>query len=556
MHRLLGRRLSTQVVIVQIVILVVTIGVGLIIVQQYLRNQADSRYEHQALAVAESMASQPAVIGGVEAGHPGGVIQALATAAMKATGASFVVVTNVQGIRFSHPNPRLIGKPVQDDPEPRSSEPFRTGRLWMGVQHGTLGEVAAGKVPLRDHGQLIGEVSVGFPVGDATTQLARELRSFADYMILAIGLGVLTALGFARWLKRQTFGLELREIAGLLQEREAMLHGIREAVLGYDKNERVILANDAAQKLLQLPPDFEGRPLAEVLPPGRLGDVASGKICGADLLVLTGDRVLVANRMPIRLAHRRHLGWVVTFHDQTESEILKRELDEAIGLADALRAQSHEFSNRLHTLVGLVELQQYDEAVRFVTCVSAARDAMTEELKNSIGDARLVAMILAKTSLADERGVELGVAADSYVAGTIINISEVLTVTGNLIDNAIEATAQQTQLRRVELTIVSAAADLLIRVRDSGPGVPDEARDAIFTDGFTTKSSPTGAHRGIGLALVRQITERRGGMLSVGRDGGAVFTAVLPGVLEAGESADDDQLANADGTSVQATVST
>ena len=128
-------------------------------------------------------------------------------------------------------------------------------------------------------------------------------------------------------------------------------------------------------------------------------------------------------------------------------------------------------------------------------------------------------------------GVELRVAPDSSVSGTIVDISEVLTVTGNLIDNAIDATAQQKDLRRVELTIVSVAADLLIRVRDSGPGVPDEAREAIFTDGFTTKSSPTGAHRGIGLALVRQITERRGGMLSVGRDGGAVFTAVLPGVV-------------------------
>ena len=247
--------------------------------------------------------------------------------------------------------------------------------------------------------------------------------------------------------------------------------------------------------------------------------------------MLTGDRVLVANRMPIRLAHRRHLGWVVTFHDQTESEILKRELAEAIGLTDALRAQSHEFSNRLHTLVGLVELGQYDEAIRFVTGVSAARDAITEELKNSIGDARLVAMILAKTSLADEKGVELRIAPDCSVSGSIIDISEVLTVTGNLIDNAIDATAQQKGLRRVELTIVSVASDLLIRVRDSGPGVPDEAREAIFTDGFTTKSSPTGAHRGIGLALVRQITERRGGMLSVGRDGGAVFTAVLSGVI-------------------------
>lgn len=166
-----------------------------------------------------------------------------------------------------------------------------------------------------------------------------------------------------------------------------------------------------------------------------------------------------------------------------------------------------------------------------MTGVSAARDAITEELKNSIGDARLVAMILAKTSLADEKGVELRIAPDCSVSGSIIDISEVLTVTGNLIDNAIDATAQQKGLRRVELTIVSVASDLLIRVRDSGPGVPDEAREAIFTDGFTTKSSPTGAHRGIGLALVRQITERRGGMLSVGRDGGAVFTAVLSGVI-------------------------
>ena len=540
MQRLLGRRLSTQVVIMQIVILVVTIAAGLVVLQWNLRQQADGRYEQQALAVAASVAAEPAVIKGVEAARPGGEVQQLATATMKTTGALFVVITNAHGIRFSHPNPRLIGKPVQNDPEPKSTEPFRTGHAWTGMQRGSLGPVAAGKVPLRDqgnHGRLIGEVSVGFPVHDVASQLAGELRSFVAYMVLVLALGVLAALGFARWLKRQTFGLELREIAGLLQEREAMLHGIREAVFGYDKNERVLLANDAAQRLLQLPADFEGRPLREVLQPGRLGDVAAGEISGSDLLVLAGDRVLVANRMPIRLAHRRHLGWVVTFHDQTESEVLKRELDAAIGLTEALRAQSHEFANRLHTLVGLVELKQYKEAIRFVTEVSATRDAMTDELKSSIGDARLVALILAKSSLADERGVELRVAADSHVAGAIVDISEVLTVTGNLIDNAIDATAQQRDTRRVELTIVSVAADLLIRVRDSGPGVPEEAREAIFKGGFTTKSSPTGAHRGIGLALVRQITERRGGMLSVGRDSGAVFTAVLPAVVSLPETA-------------------
>jgi two-component system, CitB family, sensor kinase len=182
-------------------------------------------------------------------------------------------------------------------------------------------------------------------------------------------------------------------------------------------------------------------------------------------------------------------------------------------------------------LGGLVELGQYEEAIRFVTGVSAARDELTEQLKAAIGDLRLVALTLAKSSLADERGVLLRVTAGSHVDGAITDIGAVLTVTGNLIDNAIEAMAQAPDPRWVELTVVSAGNGLLIRVRDSGPGVPDGKREAIFADGFTSKASPTGARRGLGLALVRQITQRRGGMISVGRDGGAVFTAVLPGCV-------------------------
>jgi two-component system CitB family sensor kinase len=538
------QRLSTQVVITQVAILVVTMAAGFAIVQWNLKRQLYGQYENRSLVLAQTLASQPSVVDAVIHGRPGGQAQFLATAAMDKTHALFVVITNPQGIRFSHPNPALIGKPVQDDPEPPASESFRTGKPWMGIQKGTLGPVAAGKAPLWYRGKLSGEVSVGFSVGRVSQQFGDTLPSLAAYLLGVLAVGVLAALGLARRLKRQTFGLELGEIAGLLQEREAMLHGIREAVLGYDRSERVIFANDAARRLLRLPPSFLGRPLRELLPSGRLGDIARGEISGSDLLVLGGDRVLVANRMPIKINNRRHLGWVVTFHDQTESESLKRELDEAIGLTEALRAQSHEFANRMHTLVGLVELGQYDEAIRFVTDVSQARDALTEQLKTAIRDPKLVALTLAKSSLADERGVQLRVAADCHVDADLTDVTPVLTVAGNLIDNAIEATAQAPEPRWVELTVVSAGANLLIRVRDSGPGVPHDMREAIFTDGFTSKSSPTGARRGLGLALVRQITERRGGMVSVGQDGGAVFTAVLPGCLDV--PAENGAIAGAD----------
>jgi two-component system CitB family sensor kinase len=459
------------------------------------------------------------------------------------TGALFVVITNRQGIRYTHPNAALIGTPIDyHDPEPRASEPFRTGIPWMGIQHGTLGLVAAGKAPLwTAGGQLAGEVSVGFAVTAVNRQMSTALPSLVVYMLAFLAVGVLAALALSRRLKRQTFGLELSEIAALLQEREAMLHGIKEAVLGYDPAERVLLANDAARSLLALPPSFARKPLRAMLPAGRLADVVTGAVTGSDLLVLHGDQVLVANRMPISRGNRQ-LGWVVTFQDRTESESLKRALAEATGVADTLRAQSHEFANRLHTLVGLVELGHYAEAVQFVTDVSAARGELTDQLVEAIGEPKLAALILAKVSLADERDVALRVMPDSHVGQRITAIREVLTVAGNLIDNAIDAASSAAspaapsagiRSREVELTLVAAESDLLIRVRDSGPGVPHDMRDQIFMDGVTTKSSVTGARRGLGLALVRQIVVAMGGMVSVGHDGGAVFTAVLPGCLAA-----------------------
>jgi two-component system, CitB family, sensor kinase len=538
------QRLSTQVVLLMVAILALTMAGGFYVLQRDLRGQLNDQFEHRALSVAQTLAAEQTVAEQAANGRPGGQLQVLATQVRQHTDALFVVITNAQGIRLTHPNPALIGTPITyQDPEPDTTEPFRTGRPWLGMQRGTLGSVAAGKAPLFLNGRLVGQVSVGYAVKWVSSALSGTLLSFVIYLLGMLAIGVIAALALARRLKRQTFGLELGEIAALLQEREAMLHGIREAVLGYDTGGRILLANDAARDLLGLPAEFAGRKLRYMLPPGRLADVATGVVTGSDLLVLHEDRVLVANRMPIT-RNNQQLGWVVTFQDRTESETLKRSLDEATGLADTLRAQSHEFANRLHTLVGLVELGHYAEAVEFVTGLSAARGELTDQLTEAIGEPKLAALILGKMSLADERDVSLRLMPDSRVRH-ITAITQVLTVAGNLIDNAIDAAALAPAPREVELTLVAAESDLLIRVRDSGPGVPQDLREEIFTDGVTTKSSVTGARRGLGLALVRQIVEGMGGMVSVGQDGGAVFTAVLPGCLDAPRPDDqlpDDQL--------------
>ena len=525
------QRLSTQVVLLMVAILVVTLAGGAFVVDLNLHGQLNDQFEHRALSVAQTLAGERNVAEQVADGGPGGELQTMATQVREQTGALFVVITNSRGIRYTHPKPALIGTPITyEDPEPDTTESFRTGQEYLGLQHGTLGPVAAGKAPLWLHGRLVGEVSVGFAAENVFKQFVGALPSLLLYLLGVLAVGVLAALALARRLKRQTFGLELGEIAALLQEREAMLHGIKEAVLGYDNGGRVLLANDAARDLLGLPDEFAGSKLRYMLPPGRLADVVTGAVTGSDLLVLHEDRVLVANRMPI-IRNNQQLGWVVTFQDRTESETLKRSLDEVTGLADTLRAQSHEFANRLHTLVGLVELGHYAEAVEFVTGLSAARGELTDQLVAAIGEPKLAALILAKVSLASERDVQLRLMPDSRVGQRITAITPVLTVVGNLIDNAIDAAALAPAPREVELTLVAAESDILVRVRDTGPGVPHEMREQIFTDGVTTKSSVTGARRGLGLALVRQIVEGMGGMVSVGQDGGAVFTAVLPGCL-------------------------
>ena len=274
------------------------------------------------------------------------------------------------------------------------------------------------------YGKLIGEVSVGFKYAYLSQTISDALPSLAVYLLGVLAVGVLAALALARRLKRQTFGLELGEIAALLQEREAMLHGIREGVLGYDKSGRVLLANDPARTLLGLPPNFLGRPIRDMLPPGRIADVVTGKATGSDLLVLHEDRILAANRMPIR-SDRQHarLGGHVPGPHRVRRP--KRELDEAIGLTETLRAQSHEFANRLHTLVGLVELGHTREAIQFVTDVSAARSELTDQLVDAIGEPKLAALILAKVSLADERDVRLRIMPDSRVGRLVSANGEV-----------------------------------------------------------------------------------------------------------------------------------
>jgi len=520
-----ARRLSSQILAFQLLILTGTLLVGFALALHQARVRVDDQYEQRALGVARSVTAIPGIADAVDRRDRSGLVQRRAERVRRATGMDFVVVADALGVRYSHPNPARIGERLSTDP----SEAL-DGRTVLTVEKGTLGRSARAKVPLRaSDGRIVGIVSVGILEGALHDEEQNLLLVMALYMAIALGLGLAASLLLARRLKRQTFGLELDQLASLVQEREAMLHGIREGVAIVGPDGRLLLVNDEARRLVDLPRDAVGRKVDEVAEPGRLADLLCGRTPGEDQLLVRGRRLIVANRMPVR-RDGRDLGAVITLRDRTELESLVRELDSVRGLSDAMRAQAHEFSNRLHTLAGLLAMGDLDAARRFISEVTDADANLRRALTERVADQRIAALLLAKSVVASERGIELQLVEDARLEHELVDVREGLTVLGNLIDNALDAApAGERRPPLVRVFVADEAGALLVRVRDTGPGVASTERDRVFEPGYSTKQ---GRGRGVGLSLIRQLAERRGGWVEVddAEDGlgGAVFTAWLP----------------------------
>ena len=518
--------LAYQILVFQVAIILLSALIGAAAAVWQAGQELDRQYEQRSLAIAESVATNLAIQDALLNHDPDGSIQRAAEDVRRSTGARYVVVTDAQGIRYSHPNPAMIGKLVDEDPSA-----VLAGHTWVGVQKGTLGVSARGKAPIFNQGHVIGLVSVGYLEDTVGQQLLADLPGFATTVLLSLGLGVAGSMLLASRLKRQTFGLEPYEIAGLLEEREASLQGIHEGAIATDGDGTITLANDQARRLLSLPTDCVGRKVAQVLPQGRLLKFLSGGLKDEDEVLLAGERVLVASRRAI-LVRGREIGHVATLRDTTELTGLARGLG-VDSLTDALRAQAHEFANRLHTIAGLMQLGRPEEAMKLIAQTSGVHQELTESLLERVGDPVLGALLLAKAAIASERGVELRVSDNTVMTRSALDSEDLITLLGNLIDNALDAAATSDG-RWVSVSVTEQDDELVVKVHDSGSGIPDGVDGQIFQEGFSTKAGPNRKRRGFGLALVRQVARRNGGDVTVVNNGGALFMVRIPQNVAAG----------------------
>ncbi|GAA2257546.1 sensor histidine kinase [Streptomyces amakusaensis] len=518
------QRVFSQVLLMQLAIAtgVTVLATGFFLAP--LSAQLDDQAMRRALAIAQT-ASSPEIVNGLTHTRPTatGPVQAEAERIRRATDAEYVVVMDLSGVRWSHTSLDQIGKVVSTDPSAALA-----GREVMEIDSGTLGRSARGKVPLHDdEGRIIGAVSVGIEYDSVRDRLFSAIPGLLLYAGGALAAGAIAAYLISRRLQRQTHDLAFSDISALLAEREAMLHGIREGVVALDPKGRIRLMNDEAQRLLGLESNGRGLPLEQLLGEGRTTDVLTGRVTGEDLVTVRGHRVLIANRMPTLDG-----GAVATLRDRTELEQLGRELDSTHGLIDALRAQDHEHANRLHTLLGLLELEMHEEAVDFVTEVVGVHRATAEQVTEKVHDPLLASLLVGKATVAAERGVSLRLAPETLLPDRLVDPRGLVTVVGNLVDNAMDAACGSAD-PRIEVEMHSEGRTAVLRVTDSGPGVPAEQRELIFTEGWTTKELPAHGKRGLGLALVRRLAERQGGSARVreAEGGGAEFVVVLPEAL-------------------------
>lgn len=344
------------------------------------------------------------------------------------------------------------------------------------------------------------------------------------YFTIAGLIGIGGSLLIARRVKRQTLGLEPAEITALVEQREAMLHGVREGVIGVDGNGRVAFANDEAIALLDLAGPASGRPVDDLDVPPEVRAALGGEAGGRDVIAAVGSRLLVLNAQPVRVRSRR-TGWVTTMRDRTELLSLEQELAAAQAGTDTLRAQVHEFRNRLHAIAGMAELGRVDQVSEFVHAVMSDLDGRIGQVSAQVEDPAIASLLVAKASRADELGIHLTLTEGSRLGAQPGALSaDLVTVVGNLIDNAFDAVSAG---GRVEVELTEADGRIVVEVADTGGGISESDLARVFELGWTTKDGADAGSHGFGLALTRMACRRHGGSVSVGHREGAVLRAEL-----------------------------
>ena len=524
---LLPRTLHGRMLLLMFLLLGALVSITWLMVSMLVSSILEEYIGRNALNVSKTVSLTTVVHEGLK-NKNSTQIQLYAESVRKATGARFVVVGDHEGRRYSHPVPERIGKLMVGGDNPRALE---RGEAYVSKAVGTLGPSMRGKVPIfANSGKVIGVVSVGYLQETVESVTEGYLQRVLLWVFGLFFLGGIGTWLIARNVKQSIFGLEPVEIARLFRERNAILDSIREGVVAINDKGQVTMLDHEAAKILKIPPESGiGTSIESILPQTRMLEVLKSGEEQFDQEMIIGGIEVIVNRVPI-WQNGRVAGVVSSFRRKDEIDRMAQELTQIQEYSEVLRTQTHEYSNKLHTLAGLIQLGSHQEALDLIGRETSGYQELLGTLAETVPEPLLSAIILGKYNRAQELRINFQLDPESRMIDIPkkINREKIVTILGNLLENALEAAQENTSGKRmVQLSMTDFGNDLIFEVEDSGSGIEDESVDLSLQHGFTTKS---GTGRGIGLSLVHENLKYLGGHLTVVRSslGGMRFTIYIP----------------------------
>ena len=514
-------RISLQLRIFLLIITIVFISVGVktILENRYFKNYILKSGAEKVLYVAKLAASDQSIIDAFELPNPSSVIQIRAEKIREITSTSFVVVINMDSIRYSHPNVENIGRYFVGGDEGEA----KNGKTYVSEARGTLGISQRAFVPVYNNEKVqIGVVSVGLLMTELEEKniLIRKILLITAFISIIIGLG--GGIFLSGNIKKTIFGLEPYQIATLLEERDAILSSIKEGIIAVDNDSRIILINSNAKSLIgleEIPPDST---ITDIFPNTNLPRVIESKKEILQNNQFVNGRHLIVNNIPM-IHNDKVIGAVGSFTDISEVLSLTAELKEIRAYSDALRAQHHEYLNRLNVMSGLMQLKRYKEATDFIVSTVSSQQSISDLLRKNIKTPSISGLLIAKINRANEQHIELLIDPESYFPEINKEAAELMvSIIGNIIENSLESlNKSDRENKQIKIIFIDSENNIEIRISDNGEGIPPEIKDKIFEYGFSSKGPSTG--RGIGLFLVKEQVELLNGELEMITDNNVEF---------------------------------
>lgn len=428
--------------------------------------------------------------------------------------AEYIVVMNMERIKLSHPVSKEIGKRSESqDLNAAFSEHY-----YVSKARGESGVMIRAFVPIiNEKREQVGIVVVGYSLPDFLEMLQSYEREIMITIVISLIFSIFGAYTLGRHIKKQMFGLEPHEIAKMYVERTETFNAMHEGIIAVDKEMNITIFNEKAADILGVTRKIEdciGQKIYDVLPDTRLPEIVETATPVYDQELYINHHSILSNRVPI-IVNGELVGAVAMFKDLTAVKKLAEEVTGVKAFVQALRVQTHEHKNKIHTIAGLLQLGHTKQALEYVTVTTENEASLTKFLNERFHNENISGLLLSKVSYGKELGIEVEIDRKSHFKRfpPLLDHHDFVVLFGNLIENAFEAlNVLSKEDKYVAISVDEHDGVLAIAVTDNGIGMTKEVQERMFENGFSSKASE---NRGIGLHLVYEIVRKGNGDIEV-----------------------------------------